>query len=115
MAETLKIVRITSGNQIKEISLAETTGKTLRQMLLDFSGQDILAKIETEKGQYYFCGTERLLLAKTKAGAKAVTFEQAVRLLDERKSPLLDIKYLPIPGIEEIFPEATIEEVTSVS
>jgi len=110
MEETLKLVRIVSGNRIQEIDIAELAGKTLRQIFQDFSDQYVLAKVETGKKQYYFCGNQQILQVKLKAGAKAVCFDEAISILEQRNSPLLDEICLPAVGAETVFAGATLLE-----
>lgn len=105
---TLTLLKREPSGKWANIPLCEFDGKRLGDAFLECQGQEVVAEfIGHKKG--YICGTDKWVDYYKEKGFTAMSFEDAVKVLTERKSPLLD--FVPPPKYEEVFPGSKLAEV----
>lgn len=90
-------------------------GKTLRQVNEESTGKDIVAEFIIAGEKCYLCGTPELKARMLKKG-KAVTFEEALVIMETVAPADLDMICPPVPdeimeSMEKNFPGATLVSI----
>lgn len=97
------------GENWSMINLSAIAGKTLRQIFTEATGREIVAEFIIEGKPCYFCGTTYWLNRMSKKG-RAVTFAQAIELLENKNPGLLQEIIPHLKDIARIFPGATLQK-----
>jgi hypothetical protein len=91
---TFSIKQRNNNGQWTLLPLGRFSGKTLKQVLLDMDGKEVVAEFNLDGKLCYFCGTEAWL-ERMKKKAPAVLFGNAVNRLRDTRPDLLE-EILPV-------------------
>ena len=108
---TIRIKKRTEAGQWQQISIDEYAGKTIEQFFRDADGTETVADVTIDGVSCFFCGTEHWL-ERMKQKGPAVSFDYAIARLRDTRPELLQEQIPHSTLFADVFPGATVEEMT---
>lgn len=93
--------------QWKHLEIGVFAGKTIREMLLDMDGKEVVVEFLLDGQRCFFCGNSYWLERMERKGP-AVSFDEAINRLGDVKPDLLEGRIPEDDLISQVFPGSAV-------